>query len=125
MYFLTIFKYCTVGEPVVVTGNAHLILEMTQYDLCSIIMEEQPSDQILNASVCSLCYFKAQPFCVIYCMFHIVIFTVLWPNFCAHSYVLEFNYFIFRSIRRTVFFPLEIKKKNNLLEENRIVTYQN
>ena len=55
MYILIIFKLYTVGEPVVVTGNAHLNSEMTRYDLCSIIMEDQLSDKTSNASVCTLC----------------------------------------------------------------------
>ena len=78
------------GEPVVVTGNAHLNAEMTQYDLCSSIMEDQPSDKTLDASVCTLCYFKAQQF-FHKLRLHIVIFTVLGPNLYAHSCILEFN----------------------------------
>jgi len=78
-----------VGEPVVVTGNAHLNSEMVRYDLCSTILEDQPSDKTLNASVCTLCYFRAQQF-LSYMRLHIVIFTVLWPNFYAHSSILEF-----------------------------------
>ena len=57
-----------------VTGNAHLNSEMMRYDLCSTILEDQPSDKTLNASVCTLCYFKAQQFLsyieVAYCNFY-------------------------------------------------------
>jgi hypothetical protein len=40
MYFLTACKYSVVEEPVIVTGNAYLKSEITQYNLYSFNIED-------------------------------------------------------------------------------------
>jgi len=79
-----------VGEPVEVTGSAHLNSETTQSDLCSIIMADQHSNRTQNAASAVCVTARHSNFCHI-SRLHIVSFTVFWPNFYAHSYALEFN----------------------------------